>query len=130
VRRPARAALVAVLALGLVACDAYTIGPVPTIELRTAEPLGPGSPQACMAALLTGVLVREERSGIGIVSEDGTRWAVIWPPGFVGVTGDPAFVTNVNGQRIAKVGDHVTLGGGEVAPETWQTCGELTVIAP
>ncbi len=50
--------------------------------------------------------------------------------GFVGITGNPAFVTNENGQRIAKVGDRVTLGGGEVAPETWQTCGELTVIAP
>jgi hypothetical protein len=129
-RRGARAAIVAALALGIVACDAYTIGPVPTIELRTAAPLGPGSPQACMAALLTGVLVREEASGIGLVTDEGIRYAVIWPPGFAGVTGNPPFVTNENGQRIAKVGDRVSLGGGEVAPATWQTCGDLTIIQP
>jgi hypothetical protein len=129
-RRLARAAIVAGLALALVACDAYTIGPVPTIELRTSEPVGRGSPLACMTALIEGVLVREEASGIGLVTDDGIRYAVIWPPGFAGVTGTPPFVTNENGQRIAKVGDRVSLGGGEVAPETWQTCGDLTVIAP
>ncbi len=127
-RRLAGVALVAAVALGLVACDAYTIGPVPTIQLRTSEPVGRGSPLACMTALIEGVLVREERSGIGLVTDDGTRYAVIWPPGFVGVTGDPAFVTNASGQRIAKVGDRVSLGGGEVAPATWQTCGDLTIV--
>ncbi len=124
-----RGALVGVLAASLLGCGAYMVDPVPTISLRTAEPPGPGSPPACMTALLEGVLVREERSGIGIVSDgDGTRYAIIWPAGFVGVTGDPAFVTNENGQRIAKVGDHVAIGGGEVAPATWQTCGEITFL--
>ena len=129
-RRVAGAVLVAGLALGLVACDAYTALPVPTIELRTSEPVGRGSPLACMAALIEGVLVREERSGIGLVTDDGTRYAVVWPPGFVGITGDPAFVTNATGQRIAKVGDRVSLTGGEVAPQTWETCGDLTIIQP
>ncbi len=127
-RRLAGAVVVTGLALGLLGCDAYTALPVPTIELRTSVPVGRGSPLACMTALLEGVLVREERSGIGIVTDDGTRYAVLWPPGFVGITGNPAFVTNTTGQRIAKVGDRVTLGGGEVAPGTWETCGDLTIV--
>ena len=129
-KRLARAVLLVGLGLGLLGCDAYTALPVPTIELRTSVPVGRGSPQACMAARLEGVLVREERSGIGLVTDDGTRYAVIWPPGFIGITGDPAFVTNATGQRIAKVGDRVAITGGEAAPGTWETCGDLTIIVP
>ena len=123
-----RGALLAVLAASLLGCAAYLIDPVPTIALRTSEPPPAGSPPACMTALIEGVLVREEGSGIGIVASDGTRYQVVWPAGFVGVTGDPAFVINDTGQRIAKVGDHVALGGGEIAPATWQTCGDLTIL--
>jgi hypothetical protein len=125
----ARIALLSLAAVALLGCGAYMASPVPTIELRTAPPNGIESPQACMMALMQGVLVREERSGIGIVSDgDGTRYQVIWPSGYVAVDGSPPFVLNDTGQRIAKVGDHVALAGGEVAPATWLTCGEITFL--
>ncbi len=68
-----RGALLGVLVASLLGCGAYMLEPVPTIELRTSEPVGRGSPLACMTALIEGVLVREEASGIGLVTDDGTR---------------------------------------------------------
>ena len=77
----AAAALVAACAAGPSASSGGTATPR-AIELRTQEPRPAGTATACMAALLTGTLVRDGEAGIRVRDEQGQAHQVIWPNGF------------------------------------------------
>jgi hypothetical protein len=52
------------------------------VVLRTLPPESGQTPAACMAALLTGSLVRHPQSGVGLTYTDGKVVAVMWPFGY------------------------------------------------
>jgi hypothetical protein len=119
---------VALLAL-LTACQAAAPTPEPPtlVAIPTAEP--PGDGVACMDALLTGQLVADEDAGIVLQPTDGPPVLVIWPHGWAAVDQDGMrILLNDHGDPIARVGDHVSIGGGQGGDGRWHTCGEVTLL--
>lgn len=99
--------------------------PVPTQEAH----LGFG-PQACPAALLEGTLVEDAETGVAVQGPD-ERFppaVVVWPNGYVAAdVGDTRVLMDGRGAVVARVGDHVSAGGGAYPPRDWfHTCGEIT----
>ncbi len=80
--------------------------------------------EVCMAALLQGTLVRDERTGLGVEIEDGSAVPVRWPKGWTALETAPVMLVDADGGVVANVGDRVAIGGG-MGPdpvETWVAC--------
>jgi hypothetical protein len=108
-----------------------TAPPSPTPEaqqvmLWTQPPPGPN--EACMGALAIGVLVTDERSGLGFAGDDGDPTPVMWPNGWTAwrVDGKVTLVDR-QGRVVAREGDRIEMGGGFLPQGAWSTCGDLTV---
>jgi hypothetical protein len=119
-------------AQGIVSASAPVGGSSPApIALRTQAPEPPGTPQACMAALITGTLVRDVPSGVAIRDTQGLVRQVVWPYGYAARDdGGRLVVLDAAGAVVAHEGDRVSIGGGETGTDgTWLGCGGTT-IAP
>jgi hypothetical protein len=103
-----------------------------TIALRTQTPEPPGTPQACMAALISGTLVRDAASGVALRDPTGLVHQVVWRYGYAARDdGGRLAVLDASGAVVAHEGDRVSIGGGEVGTDgTWSGCGETTILAP
>ena len=105
-------------------------GPSP-IALRTQEPIGSETPPGCPAALIEGVLVTDEASGVALRDPSDGVVAIIWPNGFSGRAGTPIAVVDASGKVIARVGDTVQIGGGAIGADgAWMACGGISVLEP
>ena len=106
--------------------------PRTTIVLRTLAPEPPGTPQACMAALITGTLVRNPTSGVALRDEQGLVRQVVWRYGYgARDNGGRLVVLDASGAVVAHEGDRVSIGGGEIDNKgTWSGCGDTTILAP
>ena len=129
----ARSSVLAVVAaVSLVACGGAgptgSAGPTP-IALRTQQPVGSETPPGCPAALIEGVLVADAASGVALRDTEGLIEIVIWPHGYSGRVGDPVAVVDAESNVVARVGDRVRIGGGEIGPDrSWMACGGITVV--
>jgi hypothetical protein len=84
----------------------------------------------CPSALLSGELVAvDEELGVqpGFGGVEGVE-RVKWPFGYsVRRDGDVLVLTNIVGGVEAREGDHVELGGGEIADGVFGVCGQIKV---
>ena len=81
----------------------------------------------CAAALLSGDLVAQGDELVVVIAE-GQVEHVKWPLGLGIERRDGTLVlTNLLGGIVAKEGDHVELGGGEVDKGVFGVCGDFTV---
>jgi hypothetical protein len=113
--------------------SAAIAGSLPTtIALRTQTPEPPGTPQACMAALISGTLVRDATSGVAIRDAQGLVHQVVWPYGYAARdNGGRLVVLDASGAVVTHEGDRESIGGGEIDSKgTWSACGETTILAP
>lgn len=92
-------------------------------------PLATSSPGrflfSCPAARLEGLLVADAGSGTA-VEVGPEREPVPWPFGYTGhkTVAGLVEVRDVTGAVVARTGEHVALGGGEVSNDgRWSTCG-------
>jgi hypothetical protein len=85
-----------------------------------------------MAALITGTLVRNAQSGVGLRDDQGLVRQVVWPNGYSARDlGGRLALIGQDGKVIAHEGDHVSIGGGEIDGQgTWLACGGTQVVAP
>jgi hypothetical protein len=123
-----RRALLLVLTIVMGAC---ALSP-PTIAVPTQQPVpANGTPPPCAAAITEGDLVAHEEWGIALNDHDtGGIRRVIWPHGFSArQDGDGLALLDASGAVVARVGDHVRIGGGESGAESWIACGNITVVA-
>ena len=81
-------------------------------------------------ALLSGTLVSEPRSGLGIDDGSELLTAVIWPFGYTARddVGRVALVDET-GRVVAHVGDEIMLGGG-FGVDAWHACGPVSLVVP
>ena len=132
----ARALLALAAATLMGACAAGPSAPSrPTagaIALRTQPPQPAGTATACMAALLSGTLVRDGVAGLRVRDEQGHSHQVIWPNGFSARDdGGRLAVIDQSGTVVAHEGDRVSIGGGEIdGAGTWLACPGTLVVAP
>ena len=104
-------------------------GCTPLVPVPTQEPQPPGTPQACMAALIAGTLVADVRWGIALDDPAGFVREVVWPSGYAARDDGRLLLLNEAGRVVAREGDQVTIGGGEIGSDgAWLGCGGLTVI--
>ena len=76
-----------------------------------------------MAALMSGTL-RADETGCPFVQNDFGKVTPVWPQGYTAVrleNGD-VVVSAPSGQVVARTGDHVRVGGGEVPSDGKQPC--------
>ena len=88
-----------------------------------------GCGTGCPAALLEGVLVRDDATLV-VHADDGVETPVQWPGGYsIGTDGVLLVVKDLFGSIKAREGDRVHLGGGMVGdPQTaFGVCGDFTV---
>ncbi len=80
--------------------------------------------QACPAALITGILVEYEPTGLGLAVADSADpiIGVLWPFGYRGTAGPPVALVDGNGQVAATVDQLVEVGGG-MSGDGWLGCG-------
>jgi hypothetical protein len=121
--------VVALVMLAVVGCQAA--GPTPSpptlVAIPTAEPLRPGD--GCMDALMSGVLAADPQMGLAVQAPDGAAIVVVWPHGWAAVDQDGMrILVNDRGAPVARVGDHVEIGGGQGPDGRWYTCGEVTRV--
>lgn len=122
--RPVLATLVTTL---IVACAALspTGAPPSRIALRTQPSLA----VACPAARIEGTLVRQSRSILGLRNDQDLVLQVIWPYGYSARDdGGRLAVLDATGTVVAREGDRVAIGGGEIQAGTWLGCGGM--LAP
>jgi hypothetical protein len=122
--RPVLATLVATL---IVACAALSPTGMPSngIAVRTQPSLA----VACPAARIEGTLVRERRSIVGLRIDQDLVLQVIWPYGYSARDdGGRLAVLDSTGTVVAREGDRVAIGGGEIESGTWLGCGGI--LAP
>ncbi len=102
------------------------------IVLRTEEPQPAGTARACPAALIEGMLVRDEESGLALQDAQGLVRQVIWPNGYSARDESARILLlDASGIVVAHEGDRVSIGGGEIdAQGTWLGCGGTTLLAP
>jgi hypothetical protein len=115
-----RAIAIATVALVLAGCVVSGNPEVEYIGVPT-QPAGAG---ACMDALAGGTIVDDERWGIALAQDDGSRLQVVWPAGYVARrTGGVLELVDVDGRAVAQVGDRVTVAGGMGLGDAWFACG-------
>ncbi len=89
-----------------------------------------GGCTGCPTALLTGVLA-DQAGQLVVIDGDGGAHPVTWPDFHsVRADGDSLVLTNMLGGVVAREGDTVRLGGGEIdpdQPDTFEVCGQLEV---
>jgi hypothetical protein len=103
------------------------------IGVRTQAPTpAVGTPPACMAALISGLLVADQGEGLVLRQDSGIRRPVIWPNGYaVRLNKDRLELLDSDGIVVAREGDYVTLAGGERGsgnPSPWLSCGPPDVV--
>jgi hypothetical protein len=138
IARPIIAVLIATIALvgcargGPSASPAADGTPPATVALRMQAPEPAGTPQACMASLIEGILVRDAPSGVAIRDPQGLVHQVVWPFGYAARDdGGRLVVLAASGSVVAHEGDRVSIGGGEIGTDgTWLGCGGTTILAP
>jgi hypothetical protein len=138
IARPILAVLIATIALVGCAQGDPSASPaigrsVPaTIALRTQAPEPAGTPQPCMAALISGTLVRDAPTGIAIRDARGLVHQVVWPFGYAARDdGGRLVVLDASGSVVAHEGDRVSIAGGETGTDgTWLACGGTTILTP
>jgi hypothetical protein len=124
------------LVMSLAACGGTTASPSPTATLIAVLTTPPPSPQACMSALLTGVLVADERWGIAVEDGAGRVVKVIWPSGYAARQDGTRLVlidTEHGDAVVAREGDLVGVGGGFAGDEEdgWLACPtDIKIVAP
>jgi hypothetical protein len=119
-RSLAAVALASAVAVSIAGC---AFGP--RVALRTS----PVASQACMDALVSGVLARDARSGLGIATAGGGATAVEWPFGYSARDeGDRIALVDENGKVVAREGDQVEVGGGLGNDDVWFACGGVKVV--
>jgi hypothetical protein len=125
------AALFAACAVGPSPTEA-PVSPVGAVALRTQEPQPGATEVACMAALISGTLVRDPQSGVGLRDDHGVARQVIWPNGYSARDEAGRFaLIDESGRIVAHEGDRVSIGGGEIDDKgTWLACGGTQVVAP
>ena len=136
--RRSRPIATVLFALCLVACKGQPSEPPSSaaglISVPTQSPWPGGVPQSCMTALLTGVLVADERWGLAIDVGEAEVQKVSWPFGFAARADGDGLVlvdTTHGGAIVAREGDRVQIGGGDTGRDNgWIACGGPTVIAP
>ncbi len=123
----------------LIAACAVSPSPSPTptsptgaVALRTQEPQPAGTAAACMAALITGALVRDAQTGLRLRDDQGLAHQVIWPNGYSARDdGGRLALIDQDGKVAAHEGDRVSIGGGEIdGAGTWLACPGTLVVAP
>jgi hypothetical protein len=138
IARPILAVLIATMALvgcsrgGPSASAAIGGAPPATVALRTQAPEPAGTPQACMASLVEGSLVRDAPSGVAVRDAQGLVHQVVWPFGYSARDdGGRLVVLDASGSVVAHEGDRVSIGGGEIGTDgTWLGCGGTTILSP
>ena len=102
------------------------------VALRTQGPEPAGTPAACMAALISGTLVQDAQSGVGLRDDQGLVRQVVWPNGYSARNdGGRLALIDQNGEVVAHEGDRVSIGGGEIDDKrTWLACGGTQLVAP
>ena len=127
----AAATLVGACAAGPSGSPGPTASP-PAIALRTQGSQPAGTATACMAALLSGTLVRDGVAGLRVRDEQGHSHQVIWPNGYSARDdGGRLAVIDGNGTVVAHEGDRLSMGGGEIdGAGTWLACPGTLVVAP
>jgi hypothetical protein len=99
------------------------------VSLRTASPAGPND--ACALALIGGVLVPNQASGLGLRDATGIVHGVVWPRGYSarrewsGIT-----LLDRNGVVVAREGDSIQMTGGWGVEDLAYPCSDpkLTVL--
>jgi hypothetical protein len=81
-----------------------------------------------MEALLTGTLVQDPRSGLGVQDAAGAVTPIVWPFGYTArdEVGRLALVDEM-GRVVAHEGDQIMVGGG-FGIDVWHACGPVSII--
>ena len=105
-----------VLAVALAGC---------TVSLRTAPGPPPGPNAVCNAALISGVLIQEAESGLGLLDGAGNVRGVVWPFGYsAGREFLRVVLIDRDGQTVAREGDRVEMTGGYGNGDIAYPCSE------
>ena len=106
-------------------------GTVRLVRAESSVPLFKAEAPAdgCMQALITGTLVIHPDSGL-VIKTRNREVPVEWPVGYTArERPDGVELLDEHGTVVAREGDQISLGGGEVGPDGsgfWRTCGEIT----
>jgi hypothetical protein len=106
--------------------------PFTRVALRTQAPKPDATGQVCIAASIEGTLIRDEQSGVALADPRGLVHVVVWPNGYSArADAGRLVVLDGSGDVVARVGDRVSIGGGEVdANGTWLACEGTTTLTP
>jgi hypothetical protein len=108
----ATVASVLVAMIGLLAACGPSEPSVGIIAIATQSAQPPGQ-ESCEMALLEGTLALDPRTGLGVEAADGsTVWRVRWPNGWRALDTAPVALADADGKIVARVGDHISMGGG------------------
>ena len=101
------------------------------IAVPTQDPEPAGTPRACPAALIEGILVSDERWGLAIQDPEGLTREVLWPHGYAARREASGLaLIDASGSVVAHEGDRVQIGGGETSSDgAWLGCGGIKVVA-
>lgn len=81
----------------------------------------------CMDGQMTGVLAADYRSGVGVMTDDGTLTPVRWPFGWRATKiDDIVMLIDPAGTIVGGEGDSVTISGG-INRGFWEACPEISV---
>lgn len=79
--------------------------------------------------MIEGELVKDAQFGLGLREADGTTRMVIWPYGYAARSvGIAVELVDDGGSYVARDGDRVRIGGGEIEGGSWLGCGGTTVV--
>ncbi|OGO54904.1 MAG: hypothetical protein A2V84_06260 [Chloroflexi bacterium RBG_16_70_13] len=111
----------------LVACGSDGT-PTPPTSVRVTTAAAPAN--ACMDALITGILVPHAAWGIGLQTPGtGELTRPIFPFGYSAVVdGDRLALLDEKGRLVAHTGDLIQSGGGSIDPGSVVLCGGIEVV--
>ena len=99
------------------------------IALRTQEPVGSETPPGCPAALIEGVLVADDATGVALDDPAGSSVLSSGHMATPAGRGRRSRSWMGTGWSIARVGDRVRIGGGEITGDgAWMACGGVEVV--
>jgi hypothetical protein len=107
----------------------FLVGACAPVTIRTPAQ----EPQACMDALMGGILAKQAQTGLGIADQDGAVIPVEWPFGYSArMEGAKIALMDASGVVVAREGDRIQVGGGmgpRPAPNAvWFACGPVQVV--
>lgn len=114
--------------LGLLALTGFvaTFG-MPT-PLKTGSLYPDASPGmvGCYTSGISGRLVVDDVAGTAIIeSQSGHRYAVTWPPGYIGLHSLGEVVVLGSGRVVTRTGSFVNMSGGFWKDGSFLACGEV-----